>query len=217
MFEWFDGMETTKQVFAVCAIIGGILFVIRLVMQFTGGIDDVIDVDAEAGEGAGDSDAAFRLLSLQFLVSFILMFGLVGLLLTDNTELDPLWCLLGAGVAGFCTGWAMQKAISLMMRLQHSGTLDMNQAVGAYGRVYLRIPAEGTGRVQVNVQDRLIETDAASADDRELPTGTRVRVTRLAGPVLVVEPVGLQPEPAAPLPADAAAPDTAPSVQPTSS
>jgi membrane protein implicated in regulation of membrane protease activity len=48
--------------------------------------------------------------------------------------------------------------------------------VGTIGTVYLRLPSDGTGQVQVSVQGGLRIIDALVEGDEGLPTGTKVRV-----------------------------------------
>ena len=72
-------------------------------------------------------------------------------------------------------------------RLQSSGTLNTADAVGSTGKVYLSIPAGGTGRVSLNFRNHLREFDATEINGAELPTGTPVRVVKVNANVLVVE------------------------------
>jgi membrane protein implicated in regulation of membrane protease activity len=66
--------------------------------------------------------------------------------------------------------------------------LDINNAVGATGTVYLRIPNGGTGQVQVSIQGGLRIIDALAAGETELPTGTKVTVVGVRdSTTLVVE------------------------------
>ena len=70
---------------------------------------------------------------------------------------------------------------------QDSGTISMDSAVGAQGKVYISIPAQGTGRVLVTVHNSLREYDAASVDQAAIETDTPIRVVWVDGNVLVVE------------------------------
>ena len=77
------------------------------------------------------------------------------------------------------------------MRLQSSGNVNLNNAVGAIGEVYLRIPPamQGQGKVSVQVQERLIEAAAMTKAEEELKSGTSIRVLAVRGSNLLVEPV----------------------------
>ena len=55
------------------------------------------------------------------------------------------------------------------------------------GTVYVPIPGgnSGAGKVQINLQDRLIEYAAMTSQPEELSTGVRIVVTRVISPTTV--------------------------------
>ncbi len=173
--------------FLTCAGIGGTFFIIWLILQFIGMGD--IDADVPTDDAGFDADASFKLLSLQGLTAFSMMFGLVGFGLYNQSHLGSLIATIGALVAGLGSVWIIGKIFSMMMGLQSSGTLENTSAIGCEGTVYLTIPAEGTGSVQINMQNRLREFDAVSHNKEELTTGERIRVVWVNGNVLAVEKV----------------------------
>ncbi len=78
----------------------------------------------------------------------------------------------------------------MLFKLQSSGNLRMEEAVGREGVVYLTIKTGGAGKAQVVVQGRRKIFDAVGKDGAEIKTGARVRVTEISpGNVLVVERV----------------------------
>ena len=83
--------------------------------------------------------------------------------------------------------WAFKKAL----RLQDNGTLQMSNAIGRTGRVYLRIPAnrQGSGKITILIQDQQRELDAVTSADQEIPVGASVRVVDVDQETLIVEPV----------------------------
>jgi membrane protein implicated in regulation of membrane protease activity len=85
--------------------------------------------------------------------------------------------------------WVIGKLFSMVAKLQSSGTIDINRAVGAQGKVYLRIPENGTGRVLVTVNNSLREYDAQSNDSKQIASDTPIRVVWVDGNVLVVEKI----------------------------
>ena len=158
---------------------------------------DVGDVDvghADAGHiGAdhfdthADTYASFKLLSMQGLTAFFMMFGLVGLALL-RANLAVLLTIAGATAAGMFTVWVITLLFSQMGRLQSEGTLNIQNAVGERGTVYLAIPAQGEGQVRITVQGALRILDAVSHDGQRIETGAKVSVTGVAdSSTLVVE------------------------------
>jgi hypothetical protein len=75
-----------------------------------------------------------------------------------------------------------------MLRLQSSGTVALDAAVGSEGSVYLTVSKDG-GRVQINFANRLREFEAVSADGAPIPTGTAIRVQSVSANTLVVAPI----------------------------
>ena len=184
----FNGLEVF---FLICAIIGGAFVFIRLVMQLIGiGHDDGGGFDTgghDFDSHHADSDVGFKVLSLHGLTSFLMMFGLVGLALYRQSRMGSFISIVGAFAAGLISVWIIKKLFSLILKLQSSGTISIDSTVGAQGRVYLKIPEKGTGRVLVNVNNSLREYEAASSDEKEISSDTPIRVIWVDGNVLVVE------------------------------
>ena len=75
-----------------------------------------------------------------------------------------------------------------LAKLQSSGNVSLDNAVGTEARVYLRIPAArgGAGKVTVAVQGRSIECKAMTAGP-EIPTGAQVRVVAAGSDTVEVQ------------------------------
>ena len=147
-----------------------------------------VDVDADGMDAAyTDTDVSFKFISLQGLTAFFLMFGLAGLALSKSAQPDLL--SLGGGIiAGAFTVWVLSRIFIGAQKLQSEGTLNMQNAVGLEGTVYLRIPAGDVGKVNLVLQGALKEFNAVAADKQLIKTGERVQVVGLtAGEMLVVE------------------------------
>jgi hypothetical protein len=177
MDAFFSSLSGLELVFMSCAVAGGLAFLAWLVLQFAGGFGEV-HADATHAEVSGDSDTSFKLLSFQGLTGFLMMFGLVGMALATGGSGVGL-SVGGAVVAGCVTILVIAKIFEGMRRLQSSGTIDMRNAIGAEGKIYLRIPPGGTGKVEVAIQGRLMILDAVSGETAEIATGTPVVVERL--------------------------------------
>ncbi len=188
MDTFFGELSTLGQFFTLCAALGGFLFLGQLVLQFFSGD---VDIDATASQhSSGDTDTSFKILSFQSLTAFFMMFGLVGLGLLEQLRLLPLAALLGALIAGLGSMWLVTKLFSMMLGLQSSGNVDIRNAVGNEGQVYLTIKPNDTGKVQIVIQGRLMTMDAIASDLSEINTGERVRVVKvLDSNVLVVEKI----------------------------
>jgi membrane protein implicated in regulation of membrane protease activity len=199
MSEYIHGLSSFELVFLTCAAVGGVMLLCRLLLLVLGiGGHDTADAGPDlAVDHGGDfhvdghhhesADAGFKLFTIHGLTAFLLMFGLVGLALSRQTSWGLLAALAGALVAGMATMWIIARIFAALFRMQSSGTLRLENAMGCEGTVYLTIPAGGTGRVQVTVQEHLREFDATAQDRAEIRTGEPVRVVWTQGDTLVVE------------------------------
>jgi membrane protein implicated in regulation of membrane protease activity len=193
MIDYFLSLSTVDRFFLICACIGGLLFIVRGVLQLFGGDTDV-DADVDFGDMdvsdiGGDSDASFHILSLHGLTVFFLMFGLAGLTCSTTFEMSEPFAILGAFIVGILSFWIISKVMLLMTRMQSSGNVSLRNAIGQKGTVYLTIPKNGTGKVQIVVQKRLKVLDTVSDDKKEIKTGENVEVVDVLNEVLIVKKV----------------------------
>ena len=73
-----------------------------------------------------------------------------------------------------------------VMKLSTDKTFQLDEAIGQIADTYLRIPAEkkGTGKVMVSVRGSVHELEAMT-EGEEIPTGAKVRVTKVIGSELL--------------------------------
>lgn len=144
--------------------------------------------DGSAHEGLDNSDLCFQYISIQGLTAFFMMFGWVGLALTYESGF-PAWIATVGGIAaGVLTVWILAQMFRFASSLQCDGTMRVRRALGSGGTVYLRIPAEGSGQVQVEIDGRLHVRDAISANKEEIKTGEQITVVWVQdNGVLIVE------------------------------
>lgn len=215
MWEWWNAMTLIQQVFVCIAAPATIILVIQSIMLLFGfGFDhaDVgdldadmdtdmdMDVDAQDGfhgdlhhgetDGGEDSDPGLRLFTVRGLVAFFAVGGWTGLALSKYLNAG-----LAVGLA-FLAGAAALVGIALLFkyafRLQDKGNLNVENAIGKTGKVYIPIPAceNGQGKITIMLQERLVELDAVTRAQQQIPTGTPVRVSAVVDEQTVqVEPV----------------------------
>jgi membrane-bound ClpP family serine protease len=116
-----------------------------------------------------------------------MMFGLVGLALL-KASVPVVLTVIGGILAGLGTVVIVSLIFTQMKRLQTDGTLNIQNTVGRDGDVYLGIPKNGSGQVQVIVQGSLKIFDAVSSNKHPIATGEKVHVVGIAGGnTLIVE------------------------------
>jgi len=165
-------------------------------------VDDISDDVGEIGDSDGSgndlavqsdssvssSDVSFHFVSIQGLTAFLMMFGWVGLAMVRDSMMPGWIAMLAGTAAGFFTVWILSQIFRFVGSLQSDGTARIRRALGSGGSVYLRIPADGTGQVQVEVDGRLRVCDAVSAKKQEIKTGEQITVVWVQdNGVLVVE------------------------------
>ena len=188
-------MTTEYTVYLICAVVGCSLVGLQVVLQLFGFIGDV-DIDdahhgiaVESGDGPdGHGNLFFGILSFKAISAFVGVFGLVGLILlgTEFTFLARAGISFGSGVVAM---FGVAQMMLGLVRLQASGSVDLRNAIGVTGKVYLRIPTagEGRGEVTVTVQGRSMEC-AAISDGPAIATGGMVTVVSVEGNALRVTP-----------------------------
>ncbi len=152
--------------------------------------------EAPDGDGTGDpaENDGLALFSIRGIVAFFSIGGWAGLVADRAGIVLPgvvSISVVAGAIALFGVAWIMQKA----MQLQEDGTLELKHALGKTATVYLPVPpkGQGKGKVELLFSESLVEVDAVSSGDRQLPTGAQVTVCALAdATTLVVQPLVVQ-------------------------
>jgi membrane protein implicated in regulation of membrane protease activity len=203
--------------FLVLAVVGGTVLICQFVLTLVGlGGDHGVDIShdmatgypgdlghdvhaagshgAESsghdGDGGYSSSWFFAVISFRTLVAVATFFGLVGLATQSAGQSIGVQLVL-ATAAGLGAMYGVHWIVRSMGRLGEDGTVRINHAVGMEGTVYIPIPAAKAqaGKIQLKLQNRLVEYEAITSSKERLATGTKVRVVAVAGTTLEVEPL----------------------------
>lgn len=166
-----------------------------------GGVGDIGDVDLDVDVGGGGADVpdgdfgdnaaaifGLKLLSLRSILAFAVMGS--WLCYTLCYALDWYWAVVIAVGGGLVAACIMAGALVGMEKLQDSGNIDPNNAVGKIGTVYLTIPKSRTGKGKINIliQERYAEYEAITDSDEPIMTGAEIQVIKHdGGNVLLVK------------------------------
>jgi len=175
--EWFTGLEWFDKIFWIIALIGSGLFVIMMLVTFiTGGGDMDVDGDFN-GDVDMDADGGFSFFTIKNLIAFFTIFGWSGIAALEN-DLAKLYVILIATVCGLIMMFIMAGLFYLISRLHDSGTLEIKNAIGNIGEVYLTIgeSRSSIGKVNVRIQGALRELEALTDDEAPLKTGSVIEV-----------------------------------------
>lgn len=174
--------------YVICAGVGTTILLVQFVLLLLGleghGHDFSHDAVVLHGDvnGAGDSTShLLGVLSVRTLVAAVAFFGLVGVA-TSSAGFSPYSAFLTSIAAGGAAMVFMAWLMRSLYRLRSEGNVQIENAIGETGTVYLTIPAgkSGAGKVTVEVQERFMEYPAMTAGP-ELATGTPVVVVGVIG------------------------------------
>ena len=179
------GITGVDILFAAMAIVGTFLFIIYfllvLIGDFTGGMFD-FEMDA---------DGIFHLFTIQGLLSFIMMFGIFGLSVSQADQ-NAFIAIIAGTIAGTFSMYIVGKVFQMMASLEKDNTVEHAQAIGARGTVYRTIQPGKMGEVQVEYQGALrTETAVAKDETLRLETGKFVEVVDVITERLIVVPLNI--------------------------
>ena len=162
-------------VYGICALVGGVLFLIIMALMFIG-----IEFDLDAlADGSGH-------VSLHGISGFFTLFGLVGLYLDSQGHGIVVSSMGGIGAGGVMF-LAVSRIIMAMRNLESSGNITVDQTVGAKGSVYAEILPGESGAVTIFIDDRERRYDAVTDEPAGLKTGDLIEVKEvISGSLLKV-------------------------------
>lgn len=173
--SWWQALDPLNKAFWSIALLFSLFFLVQTVLTFIGG-------DADGGEDMDgfDGDMGHQFFTIKNLIAFFTLFGWAGLAALNN-GLTPFVAVLIGAVAGVAMVLLMMLLMRKAAQMRHSGTLDINNAVGLTGQAYLPIPAArgGNGKVHIRVQGSLKELDAITDDTTTIATGSLVQVRHI--------------------------------------
>lgn len=188
MMDWFSELTSFQQVYWVITGISTLIFLIVLVGTFMGGdADDIGDADAEVD---ADTGVGFQFFTFKNTVAFFAVFGWSGISSIDAGNSNSTTMIISF-VCGLVMMVIMAALMFYMKKLNDSGTLKMNNAVGAIGEVYLTVGANRSsiGKVQVKVQGALRDLEALTDHDEDLTQGNVIKVIEVTNNgILIIEP-----------------------------
>lgn len=180
---WWQALSGSEQLYWGIAIVATLLFVIQMALSFIG-LDSELDLDLD------DGDAGVGVFSIKGFISFFMFFGWGGVGALASGFRAP-QALMIAFLIGFLAMIAVAYVFAKLLKLQESGTININNAIDKEGEVYLTIPPskEGLGKIHIKIAGKLMEFDAVTTG-HSLMNGTAVKVKKIdIDNVMLVEPI----------------------------
>lgn len=186
LLSWWTALQPINQWFFVAAAFFTVFFLAQLLMAVAGLGGGDTDLDAHVGDtlahdtphDAGDSVAAFKLLSVRSILAFFTLFTWAGgLYMSQGASLfRSLVYALAWGLAAMLLVAFLVRSLS---RMSETGNIRIASCVGGPATVYLNIPAGGVGEIRVLCSGVVTMLKARSKDGMALAAGAPVRVSRL--------------------------------------
>ncbi len=188
--NWWHELTFAEQIFWTIAIVFSVLFILQLVSSIIG-LDFDSDVDGDfSGDFGGDFDGAdvdghfdldpgFTLFSIRSVIAFFTFFGWVGVI-TLSGGIDITTAIIVSFLSGLIALVFVAFVLYQLVKLAETGTPDIEDALGKYGKVYIPVPANrsGTGMVHIELNNKLMELRAVT-DGQTLSTGTIIYVFKI--------------------------------------
>lgn len=207
MKEWFLS-DPLRAVLYILAVPSTFIMLLQTILIFIGmagsdGDMDVPDVHIEGNvEGVfGDDcpdvhdfsvgDSGLRVFTVRGIVAFFAVGGWAGLSAYSLTN-SPAVTILTALIFGILALITVALFFKWAASLHSNGAINMDNALGKTGEVYITVPASmsGIGKVNVIIQQRLTEAEAVTKCNRPLKYGERVKVVAVSEDnTLTVEPL----------------------------
>lgn len=190
MKDFFTQLSTLEQTYWIIALVGSAVFIVIFFLTFIGGADSDMDTNASEFQ-ADDGGVGFQFFTFKGIVAFFTIFGWTGITCLNNGFSSTATIII-ATIAGLIMMVITSSLFYWMHKLAESGTLNINNAVGVIGEVYLPIGAERSkmGKVQLKVQGSLRELEAITDELEDLKTGAMVKVSKIvSAEILLVEKI----------------------------
>lgn len=165
----------------ISIIAGGVLILLFLI-SLIGGLDldfDIgsTDVDADSG-GLG---VVKGLLTFTSVSSWVIKV----LLMSQKSPAVAIFIGIISGVLAF---WLLSYLFKLLLQNEENVNWSMHDALFSKGTVYLRIPPNGSGIINVEINGATRELKAKSNESQEIKTGSGIVIIETQGEYAIVKP-----------------------------
>ena len=216
MVEWWESLDTVMRVLYCITLPSTLVMVIQTVLSLFGGFESgtgvdftdtsafsgELDLDFDGGSDIGElADGDFVLdggnpadfsiasmFSVQGIVTFLMVMGWVAIV-SINAGANPLIAIIVGCALGLITMYLVARLMFASRKLTENGSVDIKNAVGESGTVYIPIPPKGKGEGKINLylQGRYVEVSCITDEQEMISTGSTVLVTDARNGLLVVE------------------------------
>jgi hypothetical protein len=208
MSAWWNTLTLLQRILACIAVPATLILILQTLLSLLGltgehdidheadhdsfdhgfdhGADHNFDHDHDQDHGHehdnGHEHGVFglRLFTLRGVIAFLAVYGW-GALAISRAGHPWLASIFFGLLMGLAAMFIVAVVMKLFISLQSNGAIELENAIGLEGTVYLPIPPlnKGQGKVNVLLQERYVECDAVTEEEETIATGTEIVVTGL--------------------------------------
>lgn len=173
-------------IFVWSAWIGGGITVINLLTLIFGGDTDVdVDMDADFDADIEGEGGELKLLTMHGFGGFFLMLGIMGLVLLSYNY-SPFISSLVSLLAGFIMMVISAFLFKQARKLNSSGNINIKDAIGKVGTVYITPSKTDPGRIKVVIHNSIKLYDAVPQNNEEFKFNEEVNIVGNVGNKLII-------------------------------
>jgi len=160
--------------FYISMISGGILVAMLLLSLLSG-----LDLDIDFGDG-DDGSGVIKPTLVFFSIGAYIVRGFL------MAESNPILALIAGIISGGIAVFILSIILKWILSQQENVNWSINDALYQKGKTYLKVPKNGSGIIQIDINGVTRELKAKTNDKSDIPTGAIVQVEKIDGDVAVV-------------------------------
>ncbi len=177
-----ENLDPLLRTFWYVAIPASLIFLVQSILTIIGGhagdsLDAAdVDIDSDFDSHPDGDHGTFHVFSFRNLINFLLGFSWAGISLYSTVS-KPLLLITISVFIGIVFIYLFFVLIQQLQRFAEDNTFNIEDTIGKKAEVYLRIPAQrsGKGKILVSVKGSVHELDAMT-DAEELPSNAKATV-----------------------------------------
>ena len=177
----YQELPLIMQIFWGCALVSSIFMVVQLALSLIGMGDFEFDADAASADGL-DFSGGMDLFTVKNFTNFFVGFGWAGISLREYIDSDLTLIIISA-IVGLLFVAIFIMIFKQLMKIEGSTAVGVEATIGRKADVYLRIPANrsGKGKVQLSVNGAVKEYNAMTDDAEPIASGSIVEIIEMLG------------------------------------
>ena len=182
---YFTSLDQIQKVLFWIALPTTIILVLQTFSIFLGVFDFDINTDHSSIGEHGNENEGYQIWSFKNLVVFLSLFSLTAL--TTYHKLSPFLCgFLSIFVASLFVAFNV-LIMKLMTKLQADATIKLDSYIGQTAVVYLGIPENGIGQIEISTAAAILHQRAKTLDGSPIGRYDIVKINNIENSIYIVE------------------------------